>query len=372
MEDSSGDPLPSIVARAESIAQKLRELEQGAPPVAFSHVTEPAQAFLVAAIAGEIGKTFWILCPNVRSQELLYESLLNWLPNALFLPEAEFAAVENILPDPEIAAERLALLNRVQRDKAPHVIVTTRAALEQAAPDPAALNSAVLALRRGRREPLERTIEALAAAGYERVAQATTRGQFAVRGGILDVFSWQAQRPIRAEYFGDDIESSATSTRYPDIACELQSVESLPRQRKTNRTVRIVAAATFRRDRTEGRRARRNPDREGWWVAMSGRFPGAFDQGDIGTSTWAISCWSRQSAPHCRACGIGGGRISIAFIPTEGAIERFREIMGEAVKTSNARSPARGSFFRMGSGSPAGRKCRAYTRRAARLHAPNG
>ena len=77
---------------------------------------------------------------------MLYESLLNWLPDALFLPEAEFAAVENILPDPEIAAERLALLNRVQREKGPHVIIATRAALDQAAPDPAALNSAVLAL----------------------------------------------------------------------------------------------------------------------------------------------------------------------------------------------------------------------------------
>ncbi len=132
---------------------------------------------------------------------MLYESLLNWLPEALFLPEAEFAAVENILPDPEIAAERLALLNRIQRDKGPHVIIATRAALDQAAPNPAALSSAVLALRRGVREPMERTIEALVAAGYERVAQVTTRGQFAVRGGILDLFSWQAQRPVRAEFF---------------------------------------------------------------------------------------------------------------------------------------------------------------------------
>ena len=86
------------MAKAEPISQKLREIEQGAFPVAFSHVTEPAQAFLVAAIAGGIRKTFWVSCPNVRSQELLYESLLNWLPDALFLPEAEFAAVENILP----------------------------------------------------------------------------------------------------------------------------------------------------------------------------------------------------------------------------------------------------------------------------------
>ena len=87
-------------------------------PTAFSHVIEPAQALLVAAIASELRHTLWIVCSSVRSQELLHESLLNWLPDALLLPEAEFAAVENILPDPEIAAERLALLTRVERERA--------------------------------------------------------------------------------------------------------------------------------------------------------------------------------------------------------------------------------------------------------------
>ena len=78
---------------------------------------ESAHAFLVAAIAGEIPQTLWVICPSVRTQELLHESLTNWLPDALFLPEAEFLAVENILPDQEIAAERLALLSRVEDEQ---------------------------------------------------------------------------------------------------------------------------------------------------------------------------------------------------------------------------------------------------------------
>src|SRR5207237_10194396 len=85
-----------------------------------------------------------------------------------------------------------------------------------------------LGLRRGANEPMERTIETLVTAGYERVSQVTTRGQFAVRGGILDLFSWQATRPVRTEFFGDDIESlrefdvdTQTSVR------NLQSVEIL-------------------------------------------------------------------------------------------------------------------------------------------------
>jgi transcription-repair coupling factor (superfamily II helicase) len=341
VEDSPGDPLPSIVARAEPISQKLRELEPGARAAAFSHVAESAQAFLVAAIAGEIGKTFWILCPNVRSQELLYESLLNWLPDALFLPEAEFAAVENILPDPEIAAERLALLNRVQRDKGPHVIVATRAALEQAAPNPAALNSAVLALRRGKREPLERTIQALVAAGYERVAQATTRGQFAVRGGILDVFSWQAHRPIRAEYFGDDIESlrefdvdTQTSVR------NLQGVELLLEAAEDQTaTVRDYISSHHLRVAIEPDEAGSSADilvGEGWLGGDEPEdFRGAFDQCDIGDFAvgdfMLVEAKRAQFAARLRDWRAGGFRIVIYF-QTEGEIERFHEIMGDAVK----------------------------------------
>ena len=112
MEKFRGSELLNIVAASEPIAQKLRQIERSDWPVLFSHVVESAQPFLPATIAGKVRKTIWIICPSVHSQETLYESLLNWHPDALFLPEAEFAAVENILPDPEIAAERLALLTK--------------------------------------------------------------------------------------------------------------------------------------------------------------------------------------------------------------------------------------------------------------------
>ena len=134
MQNSTGKELLARVAQAEPIAQQLRAVTAGERGVAFSHVTEAAQPFVVATIASEIPKTLWVVCPTVRSQELLYESLLNWAPRALFLPEAEFAAVENILPDPEITAERLALLGKVGREAGPHLVVTTRAALDQPAP----------------------------------------------------------------------------------------------------------------------------------------------------------------------------------------------------------------------------------------------
>jgi transcription-repair coupling factor (superfamily II helicase) len=340
VEESSGDRLPSIVTCTDSISQKIREIAGGVRPIAFSHVAESAQAFLVAALASEIRKTVWVLCPNVRSQELLYESLLNWEPSALFLPEAEFAAVENILPDPELAAERLALLNRLQREKGPHLIVATRDALDQPAPNPATLKAAVLILRRGKQARLEGTIEALVGASYERVSQATTRGQFAVRGGILDIFSWQAARPIRIEYFGDDIESlrefdvdNQTSIR------NLQSVEILL-EAAENQTasVRDYVGTDHLRIEIEPGEAGSDAEiqiGEGWLGGDEPEdFRGAFDQCDIGDFAvgdfMLVEAKRAQFAARLRDWRAAEFRIVIYF-QTEGEIERFREIMGDTI-----------------------------------------
>src|SRR5437899_10737791 len=59
----------------------------------------------------------------------------------------------------------------------------------------------------GARLSLESLPEALAFAGYERVERADERGQFAVRGGIVDVFPTTGREPLRIEFFGDEIEA---------------------------------------------------------------------------------------------------------------------------------------------------------------------
>ena len=140
--EKSAELLDRVTA-SEPIARKLEAIQRGQWSVQFSHVIQPAQPFLVAVIAhtsrGRLDdaqqaadSVIWVLCPSVRAQELFYEGVVNWLPDAQFLPEAEFAAVENILPDPEIAAERLALLSLIERDHGPLLIVATRASRKPA------------------------------------------------------------------------------------------------------------------------------------------------------------------------------------------------------------------------------------------------
>jgi transcription-repair coupling factor (superfamily II helicase) len=180
-----------------------------AEPIAFEHVTEPAQAFLAALVADATKQRCWIVCENARSQEIIYNELLNWHPEAAFFSEKEIALGENVLPDPEIAAERLGLLQSLSGEKSrdSRLLVLTKAALEEQVPSPSGLRSEALQLKRAGKLDRDATVAQLVKAGYEPFPQVSMRGQFAVRGGILDVFAWNHTQPVRIELFGDEIES---------------------------------------------------------------------------------------------------------------------------------------------------------------------
>ncbi|PYJ55095.1 MAG: transcription-repair coupling factor [Verrucomicrobia bacterium] len=343
-----GAELLERVATCEPIAHKLDAIAKAAWPVKFSHVIEPAQPFLAAVIAHSFGRTrdlqhstkstIWILCPSVHSQELFYESLLNWQPEALFLPEAELAAVENVLPDPEIAAERLALLTEIERDSRPRIVVATRASLDQSAPKRGTLQSAVTQLTRGAAAKMEQLVEQLVGSGYERVAQVTTRGQFAVRGGIVDIYSWQAPLPFRLEFFGDQIESlrefdidSQTSVRDLRLADLLLGTAD-----DQSGLVRdYVAPDHLILDiEPEEISDAQIQISENWIDTGPEDFSGAFQDCDIGEFAAGdlvlAEAKRAQFVERLKEWRTNNASIVIYF-QTEGEIERFREIMAGAL-----------------------------------------
>ena len=348
MEKPIGAELLERVAASEPVAHKLDAIAKAAWPVKFSHVIEPAQPFLAAVIAHSFRRTrdlqhntkstIWILCPSVHSQELFYESLLNWQPEALFLPEAELAAVENVLPDPEIAAERLALLTEIERDSRPRIVVATRASLDQSAPKRGTLQSAVTQLTRGAAAKMEQLVEQLVGNGYERVAQVTTRGQFAVRGGIVDIYSWQAPLPFRLEFFGDQIESlrefdidSQTSVRDLRLADLLLGTAD-----DQSGLVRdYVAPDHLILDiEPEEISDAQIQISENWIETGPEDFNGAFQDCDIGEFAAGdlvlAEAKRAQFVERLKEWRKNNASI-VTYFQTEGEIERFREIMAGAL-----------------------------------------
>jgi transcription-repair coupling factor (superfamily II helicase) len=337
------------VAASEPIARKLRVIQDTQWPVRFSHVIQPAQPFLAAIIAQTwhrfsadkrhaADSPIWILCASVHSQELLYESLLNWQPNALFLPEAEFAAAENVLPDPEIAAERLAVLMHIGSGTGPHIVVATRASLDQAAPGRDALKSALVQLRRKATAQMEPFFEQLAAVGYDRVAQVTTRGQFAVRGGIVDLYSWHAPLPFRLEFFGDQIESlrefdidTQTSVR------DLDSVDILLGQDDQSGYVRDYIGPNHLKIDIDPEQISDAQIQisESWIETGPEDFSSAFQDCDVGefaVGDLVLAETKRAQFVERLKEWRGNNSKIVIYFQTEGEIERFREIMGDAIE----------------------------------------
>jgi transcription-repair coupling factor (superfamily II helicase) len=367
VERSKSAELLDLVTGSPPIARKLEQIANARWPVKFSHIVEAGHAFLVATIARNSDRTIWVLCPNVRAQDSLYETLLNWLPDAQFLPEAEFAAVENILPDPEIAAERLSLLGRIDTDRRPQVIVATRASLDQAAPSRGTLPAASLRIQRGTSSPMESLLGKLAKAGYERAAQVTTRGQFAVRGGIVDLYSWQAPLPVRVEFFGDEIESlrefdldTQTSLReLPEIDILLGAAADqtgFVRDYLSPDHLRIdieSASSPVGRirpvaDRTDssGGEPEENSDAqiqisEGWIEKGPEDFSGAFvaaatEVGEFAVGDFMLAEAKRAQFVRRLAEWRDNNARVVIYFQTEGEIERFREIIGGSLYATAA------------------------------------
>jgi transcription-repair coupling factor (superfamily II helicase) len=195
----------SACGTSPSLQRWAGAVRAGRPAVAGG-VTPAAQPFLAAWLATEIKRPVCVVCPDVRRQEEFFHSLLFWEPCSRLIPDLELTGTGVGAPDPELAAARLAALRELSIAPPPLSVVTAEG-LGHAAPSPHQLAHGIIILERGMTKDLSALTASLESTGFLRVSSAAQRGQFAVRGGILDIFPWQTVWPVRLEFFGEEIES---------------------------------------------------------------------------------------------------------------------------------------------------------------------
>jgi len=151
-----------------------------------------------------------VVTPTGRRAESVAAALGTYLADAeiLTFPAWETLPHERLSPSPDTVGRRLATLRRITTwdGSTPLIVVASvRAALQ-----PVAANlgdAAPLELRLGGRGiELEDAVEQLVERAYSRVDMVSRRGEFAVRGGILDVFPPTSDHPARVEFFGDEVD----------------------------------------------------------------------------------------------------------------------------------------------------------------------
>src|SRR3954453_21587992 len=180
-------------------------------------VSSSLRPYLVAAVLDGIhgalaaGKPALVVAGDDRQARDLAADLRAWLrPRPVrFYPSRGVAYESHLAPPAHLVGLRIAALDAVlEADpgaEAP-VVVVSAVALSEKVPDPA-LRPHGFTLRVGELLDVEETARDLVAAGYERVDQVDDRGQFAIRGGLLDIFPATEERAIRVDLFDDEIES---------------------------------------------------------------------------------------------------------------------------------------------------------------------
>jgi transcription-repair coupling factor (superfamily II helicase) len=137
---------------------------------------------------------------------------------AFFAPDMEIAAFpawdclpyDRVSPNPEIASRRMACLSRLASDaplQRPLVILTTINAALQRVPARETVKRAAWSARVGNRVDLDALAAYLAANGYARTGTVRERGEFALRGGIVDIFPPGFETPVRLDMFGDTLDA---------------------------------------------------------------------------------------------------------------------------------------------------------------------
>ncbi|GAA2619413.1 transcription-repair coupling factor [Streptomyces axinellae] len=173
-----------------------------------------ARPFAVAALARSAQRPVLAVTATGREAEDLAAALRSLLPEegVVDYPSWETLPHERLSPRSDTVGRRLAVLRRLAHpdpsDPAAGpvsvVVAPIRSVLQ---PQVKGLGDLVpVALRQGQSVDLEETVDALADAAYARVELVEKRGDFAVRGGILDVFPPTEEHPLRVEFWGDEVE----------------------------------------------------------------------------------------------------------------------------------------------------------------------
>ncbi len=192
------------------VIQKIIQQFEKSSRVQISGPWGTGKSVIPFLIATELNKPLLVIAPDNHSAEEIYEDFitLSSEEECAFFPHWETLPTDFIDPAEDIVSERLHLLTRIlSGNQSPKFVITSIRSLLQVVPPKNALESQKLKLTREEEFELEKLTNLLVHSGYEREASVSRHGEFSRRGGIMDIFPYARELPVRLEFFGDVIES---------------------------------------------------------------------------------------------------------------------------------------------------------------------
>ncbi|MGH9682403.1 MAG: transcription-repair coupling factor [Candidatus Acidiferrales bacterium] len=202
------------VARRPAIEQSFDALRRGGRDVRLAGLTDSAKVVVVPLALTELARPAILLVDSNQRAEALLEPLRYFYRavtgkpgrRVAYLPALDVLPYDNRSPHADISEERAVALWRFAMGEADLLIAPVKAALWRVR-EAEFYRRLACTIERDQSIPHEELLGFLAAAGYDKQVTCEMPGQYAVRGGIIDIFSPEAPQPIRIELLGDTVES---------------------------------------------------------------------------------------------------------------------------------------------------------------------
>ena len=193
------------------------------------------RSHMISALSRESDRPMVILCQDDLAAHRLQEELKCFLGTTVpVLPGRELTLYDAAVVSRSWEQKRLRQLYDLVNGKTKLQIMSWEAMSQRTMP-PAVLNAAAFILRTGEEYSIDDLLSRLTAAGYSRCGMVEGPGQFSLRGGILDIYSPAEDRPVRVEFFGDELDTmgyfdpdSQRRTENTECVCILPVAETQP------------------------------------------------------------------------------------------------------------------------------------------------
>ena len=227
--------LRSVLTNLPEFRQLVAALDGGQSPAAVSGLGAVHRAHFAAALGEAMDRPVVVVCADEGECDRMARDLAFFTGQAVpVLTARQFTFHNAATVSHQWEHRRLKLLWALQQGELPCLVASVEA-LQQRTLPPDVLKQATLELAVGQQIDLNDLAAKLTAAGYSRCQQVEGPGQFALRGGILDVFSPAMDAPVRAEFWGDEVDAMGSfdpvtqrRTENLDRAVLLPGAETLP------------------------------------------------------------------------------------------------------------------------------------------------
>ncbi len=198
-----------LFSQDKHINALLEQIEKNtADQQLITGLTGGARPAFIQSIFKETNRPIYILSPNLLQAQKLADDLASLVgeESVFYYPADEFIAADMTIASPELRAQRIATLDQLAKG-APGIYIVPVAGMRKYMTPPAQWKESFLQTAIGEEIEMDEWLLKLVAMGYTRSGMVTSPGEFAARGGILDIYPLYAEAPIRIELFDTEVDS---------------------------------------------------------------------------------------------------------------------------------------------------------------------